>query len=155
MEQYPEQLARQVWQRVQASGDGLDAAAPLALAVSARYAQADAARAVDCILAHRLGGCAGRILHTLAAQRCSQMRRLEAAYYVLTGHRPQKAACGQTPVDPPAVLLRRQVRQAQESCAVYLELAKSTPEYAQLFSELASLERCQAHQLLSLLERQL
>lgn len=156
MEQYNEQLARQVWQRVHAGGDGLDAAAPLALAVSARYAQADEARTMDCILARRLGGCPCRMLHTLAAQRRDQMHALEAVYYVLTGRLPKiETRRAAAPVDRPAVLLRGQVRQAQASRAAYLELAETAPEYAQLFSEQAALEQRHAQQLLTLLQHQL
>ena len=94
-----------------------------------------------------------RSLLQLAQEEQQQVRKLEAVYYLMTGHRP----CPDRPKAPCVACtneeLRKRYQLEVESAARYCRLAEHAGSFAEVFHCLSRQERCHAQQILNLLQR--
>lgn len=107
-------------------------------------------------MARRAAGNASKVLGTLAAEERKHMRKLSAAYFIITGERCQpRGQGGSRPVPDVMNGLREQFIQEQRGAAAYQGAAaeSSDPCLRQLFRELAQEEGMHARTVRSLLEQ--
>lgn len=150
MEQYDDQMARRVWQRVQ--GD-VPPAPPAREedAVLALLAGELAAAAAYTQLARRWEGKEAALLRTLAEEERAHAACLRGILFLLTGRRPKLTA--PVPLREPAeVALRRCYAQTLQAAREY-EARTASREFGPAFIQLAQEEKAHCQQLLTLLGR--
>lgn len=107
-------------------------------------------------LARRAAGSGARMLGSMAADERRHVRRLAAAYFLITGERCQaQGQQGSRPVPELMTGLREQFIQEQREAAAYQGAAAETadPCLQQLYRELAQEEQMHARLIRSLLEQ--
>jgi len=163
----PMQNGLTLWNRGETTGTSPMAEQPEALCLgqgSARYApllqemidgETEDWRLYQ-MLARRAAGSGARMLGSMAADERRHVRKLSAAYFLITGERWQpRGQEGSRPVQEVMTGLREQFIQEQREAAAYQGAAaeSSDPCLRQLFRELAQEEGMHARMIRSLLEQ--
>ena len=159
----PEVFAR-VWSRVMPD----QALSPIQPALPALRSPAQTAPAPSCLgegsaryvpqleaLARRGGGRASRLLASLAADQQRQLRRLSAAYFLITGRRYAPKGQGAAPSGPLSSALRTLFQQAQQCAAQAAVLARTVsddPCLSRLLEDIQDEAQSHAAQIRVLLE---
>lgn len=106
-------------------------------------------------LARRGGGRAARLLASLAADQQRQLRRLAAAYFLITGRRCAPKGQGALPSGPLSSALRTLFQQAQQCAAQAAALARTAaddPCLSRLLEDIQNEAQSHAAQIRVLLE---
>lgn len=106
-------------------------------------------------LARRGGGRASRLLASLAADQQRQLRRLSAAYFLITGRRYAPKGQGAAPSGPLSSALRTLFQQAQQCAAQAAALARTAaddPCLSRLLEDIQDEAQSHAAQIRVLLE---
>ena len=106
-------------------------------------------------LARRGGGRASRLLASLAADQQRQLRRLSAAYFLITGRRYAPKGQGAAPSGPLSSALRTLFQQAQQCAAQAAVLARTVsddPCLSRLLEDIQDEAQSHAAQIRVLLE---
>ena len=106
-------------------------------------------------LARRGGGRAARLLASLAADQQRQLRRLAAAYFLITGRRYAPKGQGALPSGPLSSALRTLFQQAQQCAAQAAALARTAaddPCLSRLLEDIQDEAQSHAAQIRVLLE---
>ena len=106
-------------------------------------------------LARRGGGRASRLLASLAADQQRQLRRLSAAYFLITGRRYAPKGQGAVPSGPLSSALRTLFQQAQQcaaQAAVLARIVSDDPCLSRLLEDIQDEAQSHAAQIRVLLE---